>query len=82
MKTLHCMIPVTEVWVTVKTPTLSLVASYLAGRKFLMVQGTGKGRWLVPGCPDGTTPTSLVVCRVCRAGRPSVSTIADLKFSM
>lgn len=49
----------TEVWVTVKTPILSLLASHLAGRKFLMEQGTGKGCWPVPECPDGATPTSL-----------------------
>lgn len=59
MKNLLCTVPVTEVWVTVKTPILSLITSYLAGRKFLMEQGTGKGRWPVPGCPDGATPTSL-----------------------
>lgn len=67
---MHCMVPMAEVWVTVKTPTLSLVASHLAGRKMrgrledefshlLMKQDTEKGRWLVPGCPDGTTSTSL-----------------------
>lgn len=55
----HGMVPVAEVWVTVKTPTFFLVASHLVGSKFLMEQDTGKGHWLVPGCLVGTTSTSL-----------------------
>lgn len=56
---MHGLVPLAEAWVTVKTPTLSLIASHLAGRKFLMEQDTEKGRRPVPGCPDGTTSTSL-----------------------
>lgn len=65
---MHCVVPVAEVWVAVKTPTLSLVASHLAGRKFLMEQDTGKGHWPVPGCPDG--PTSLMCARSAELAAP------------